>query len=344
MLTILTPTGSRPEAFAICQQMMLRQTYRGPAHWIVVDDGVEPQKLGRLQPHWRRTVLRPEPLWSLGQNTQGRNLRVGLAEARKIAGEDLRLLIVEDDDWYAPDWIETVNAELDSAELVGEGRARYYNVRTRRANRMFNEAHASLRASAMRGAALDTFVEVLAVPNRYYDMKLWNAHKSKSVFFTEKTVGMKGMPGRIGIAEGHNGMRGRRDDDTSILRHWIGDDADLYAGFYEGPNAMTPKDKEPVVLRPFRYGRRSYQTGEIFRPEARIDLELHIHARKVALRDKAKPVAPSRPIVAPKEIAPADVAEPQAAQSVEAAAEHEEVKEKKPRKKLTLAKDDAGAE
>ena len=39
MLTLLTATGARPEAWAICEQLMARQTYAGPVRWVIVDDG-----------------------------------------------------------------------------------------------------------------------------------------------------------------------------------------------------------------------------------------------------------------------------------------------------------------
>ena len=43
MLTLLTATGARPEAWAICERLMARQTYAGPVRWIIVDAGPEAQ-------------------------------------------------------------------------------------------------------------------------------------------------------------------------------------------------------------------------------------------------------------------------------------------------------------
>ena len=38
-VTLITPTGYRPEAFGLCIEYVWRQTYNGPLQWIVVDDG-----------------------------------------------------------------------------------------------------------------------------------------------------------------------------------------------------------------------------------------------------------------------------------------------------------------
>ena len=54
MIQLLTPTGMRPEAFALCERWMAAQTYDGPCTWFVVDDGAVPLKL-TPPPGWRCT-------------------------------------------------------------------------------------------------------------------------------------------------------------------------------------------------------------------------------------------------------------------------------------------------
>ena len=134
MLTLLTATGARPAAWALCERWMARQDYAGPIRWIIVDDGPEPQPVTFQRKGWQLVLVRPSPHWAPGQNTQARNLLKGLA----AVGPDERLVIIEDDDWYAPDWLTTVAAELEHAELVGEHRARYYNVEQRRGRQLAN--------------------------------------------------------------------------------------------------------------------------------------------------------------------------------------------------------------
>lgn len=275
VLTVITPTGERPAAFGLCQKMIARQTYRGAIRWIVVDDGKEPSEITVRRRNLEIEVIRPTPFWKPGDNTQGRNLRAAMD---RVSPDDL-VVFWEDDDWYSPKWLSEIARRAGAAELVGESHAIYYNVRTRRVSHLGNDTHASLRCSAIRGAALDTFREVLETPYKYYDMRLWRKHPEGAVFKTRLTVGMKGLPGRPGIALGHDGRKGEFDRDGEVLRSLIGDDADFYLPFYE-ENKMA--DAGWVVLRPFRYNRRDWKKGEAFEPKRRIDAELHEHAKLIA--------------------------------------------------------------
>ena len=174
---------------------------------------------------WTLEVVRPEPYWQPGQNTQARNLLAGLARVRR----DARLVPIEDDDRYAHDWLETVDRELDKAELVGEFKARYYNVATKRARQLNNTQHASLCSTAMRGAAIDTFRWACDRHSKFIDIELWRKHRSRHLFGGHRVVGIKGMPGRGGIGMGHaKDFNGDPDPDGAILRAWIGHDADFY--------------------------------------------------------------------------------------------------------------------
>lgn len=221
MLHVLTATGARPAAFSLCVRWMARQTYAGRVTWIIVDDGPEPAAIPVMPANWHVVLIRPAPFWQPGQNTQRRNLAKGLAAVQPGG----RLVIVEDDDWYAADWLATVAAELERAELVGENDSRYFNVATGRGKAMHNTKHASLCATAMRGAALETFRQVLRTCERGIDMQLWNRHPSRHLFTGHRVVGIKGLPGREGIGVGHRPAFG----EDANLRQWIGDDAEAYA-------------------------------------------------------------------------------------------------------------------
>lgn len=274
MLTLITPTGARPAAFDLCQRMMVRQTYKEPVRWIIVDDGEVPSKITIQRAGWKIDVIRPEPFWNPGDNTQGRNLNLAL----DAADPESVLVFIEDDDWYSPQWLDEIARRSKNAELVGECDAIYYNVRSRRYSRLANMDHASLRCSAIRGQAIDTFREVLKTPYRYYDMRLWKEHGDKAVFESRFTVGMKGLPGRPGIALGHDYYRGNSDRNAEFLRTLIGNDADWYLPFYE-ESGMTEKY---IVLKAFRHDFRNWKPGEFFTSKKRIDVELHLHAKKIA--------------------------------------------------------------
>ena len=226
MLTLLTATGARPEAWAICERLMAEQDYPGPVLWVIVDDGPQPQPVTFKRDGWQLVVIRPAPFWQPGQNTQARNLAKGM----EAVPADARLVIIEDDDVYRADWLSHVDRQLDRAELVGECQARYYNLALRRGRQLSNNGHASLCSTAMRGAALATFRRELKPGVQFIDVNLWRRHPSRHLFTGGRVVGMKGLPGRGGIGMGHrNDFRGTADPDLTLLRQWIGENVELYA-------------------------------------------------------------------------------------------------------------------
>lgn len=225
MLTLLTATGMRPEAWALCQKFMHRQTYTGPVRWVIVDDGEQAQAVKFKKRGWTLEVIRPEPFWQPGANTHGRNLLAGLS----VIGADERIVFIEDDDWYSSDWLQVVDKALGKAELVGEGFARYYNVVQRKYRMHENSQHASLCSTAIRGNALNTLRSVCRPGIEFIDMLLWQAHGDRHVFKGESVVGIKGLPGRAGIGIGHRSdFFGDIDLTGEVLESWIGADADLY--------------------------------------------------------------------------------------------------------------------
>lgn len=320
MLTILTPTGERPEAFALCQKQLARQSYAGLVRWVVIDDGEVQSSITLRRENWTVEVIRPKPFWKSGENTQGRNLKAGL---ERVGPDDL-LTVWEDDDWYHPDWLSTVVENAPRAELIGERFARYYNAHYRKWKRLSNDEHASLRCSAMRGSAIETFRKILETPHRYYDLRLWMTHKDRALFDTELTLGMKGLPGRPGIAEGHDGLKGQEDPEGTALRRMIGEDADWYLPFYK---EIRMSDKQLIVIKPFRYNKRNWVKGEPFMPKHRIDGELHIHAKKVELQT-VKP-APVRQAKAPVKETPKPI-DPPVEVKAEEPVQAPEIEEEKP--------------
>lgn len=227
MLTLLTATGARPQSWAILEQLMMCQTYAGPVHWIIVDDGEEAQPITFEREKWTLTLVRPQPRWKPGQNTQARNLAEGL---KMFKHQNARLVVIEDDDAVAPHYLETMDRWLDTHDLVGESHARYYNIATRRYRQLSNAHHASLCSTAMKGRAIDYFANELRPGVQFIDLNLWrNFRGAKALHRTDMVVGIKGQPGRGGIGMGHKpDFAGLVDKDGSILRQWLGKNADLY--------------------------------------------------------------------------------------------------------------------
>ena len=237
-LTLLTATGCRPQAWALCQSWMDAQDYAGPVRWIVVDDGPHPQPISFRRDHWDIEVVRPEPYWQPGQNTQARNLLAGL----DLVPADAHLLIIEDDDHYAPSWLRMASYAMSQAELVGETRSRYYNVSDWRWREHSNTAHASLCATGMRGPAISLFRQLCASQTRHLDMLLWRSYSgSKRRFSSHLVTGIKGLPGRAGIGIGHlPAMRKGTPDPTGArLSAWLGKDAGAYLSLMSAPASRT---------------------------------------------------------------------------------------------------------
>src|SRR5690348_14960074 len=116
-LTVLTTACARPEAFALCEKYIKNQS-RQPDQWLVLDDD-DPKTictLGQEYYHW------PE---CRGRGSLTRKITKALKE-NLIKGD--AIVIAEDDDAYAPTYLETVEKWLAEADIVGEGNATYYNV------------------------------------------------------------------------------------------------------------------------------------------------------------------------------------------------------------------------
>lgn len=230
MMVVITPTGGRQFQFAALTSYMMRQRYSGAVRWLVVDD-VLPASVfydviqKQLPKNWDLVILRPSKLWEPGQNTQCRNMLLALGH---VGRKDM-VVIAEDDDWYAPTYLDTVEGWLRVSNLVGEGQARYYNVPCMKYRQLINVGHASLCSTAVKGDAVETLRQICGREEAWIDIALWNEVKGGVVHQNEGlVVGLKGLPGRSGLGMGHKLLDGVRDPDGSVLRQWIGDDCRRY--------------------------------------------------------------------------------------------------------------------
>lgn len=194
MITALTPTGARPEAFAECVRMMQAQTLRN-VRWVIVDDGPEAMPVPKVN-DWEVIVVRSYPLWRPGRNTQGRNILAGLAHCTD------RVAIIEDDDAYAPWWLERCDEWLNSDDLVGESHALYRHLNGAE-KQMNNARHASLCSTAVKGPMIDRLRQIAATKQTRIDMDLWKAGGRLYEPNPRGVTGIKGYPGRPGIGVGH---------------------------------------------------------------------------------------------------------------------------------------------
>jgi hypothetical protein len=239
-ITVLTCTSDRPEAFALSEKYMARQTLK-PDQWIVLDDGLTPVKPTMGQEYYFLPDL---------HGTVSMVAKVKYALSAGLIRHEA-LAFWEDDDFYDREWLEWCVRQLQNYDLVGEGRAIYFNVAHRCISEHGNMAHASLCSTAMRTAFLGVLGQVCAgleLGNQYIDTPLWAAFPpdrrrvfDPNVEGRRLTLGMKAMPGRIGCGGGHVGKDPSAKDDNNLyeLRKMIGDDAANYAPFSMGGYAAA---------------------------------------------------------------------------------------------------------
>lgn len=230
VISVLTPTCDRPEAVALMERWMRRQTVQ-PDQWIVVDDGVVPEDLTLGQTHVRRAR---EPLCSPAQSFC-RNLLAGFSLLRGDV-----IVVWENDDWYGPTHLETVVGALQVQPIVGDPQQRYFNIATRQW-RIFQNIGASLCQTGFRKAFLGHFEAAvtgcLAKSHYGVDRAIWESFPKElwGLQPMNTVVGIKGLPGRPGLGGGHRptGNGWARDERFETLRDWIGDDVEAYRSIAE---------------------------------------------------------------------------------------------------------------
>ena len=225
MLQLLTTTGLRPDAFALCVRWMRRQTYTGNVRWIIVDDGERAQALPEGMPEaWEIVHVRPEPFWRDGDKTQPRNLCAGLA----VAQDDAPVVIIEDDDWYSADYLAVTADRLKRADMVGVGPQRWANVRFQRVGQ-YPARWPWNSCIAFQPSAFAHMVHIASTRAAYVDRDGWELFDGRKAFFEDgRVVGIKGLPGRTGYMPCHVREQGTRDPGMRTLRRWIGNDVEAY--------------------------------------------------------------------------------------------------------------------
>jgi len=222
-ITLITPTGDRPLAFALCQRWIKNQTMKA-FQWIVVDDGKVPMK-----PYVPMQYVRREPQPNDPKCTLTLNLKVAFS---LIKGD--KIIIIEDDEYYAPKYVEKISNQLDKHELVGIGNTKYYHLFSGGNYRHGNFYRASLAQTAFRRTFLALLGQIVNenIGVALIDSVIWrHTERWKGgcgfVFVDENNdplyVGIKGLPGRLGII-GHRPQETNYrtfDKSQTLLKQWI---------------------------------------------------------------------------------------------------------------------------
>lgn len=231
MLTLITCTGHRPEAFKLCLSYVKAQTYKQPLQWIVVTDdgkGADLVPLFKTLPaHIKPELYQAPEQWRPGVNTHKANMELALEHTKGS-----RIFFIEDDDYYSPRYLEVMNNFLDYVEIVGEANACYYNIKLPGFRRMQNYNQASLCQTGIKDTQLPLLKAALKMDGNI-DGNLWElSHKQgvKCLLLGDYNlcVGMKGLSGRPGLGVGHSFKDYLPDPNLAILRKWLGSSAIPY--------------------------------------------------------------------------------------------------------------------
>lgn len=232
IISVVTATGDKPLAFSLCVRWMLKQT-RKPDQWIVVDDGNTPIDEQDIKDIPFLTYIRREPAETRTASFLG-NWREGL---ENCIGN--KIIIVEDDEYYASRYIETMAKMLNGYEIIGITRSRYYNIASTWYKRIPNIDHASWAQTAFSARLMPDVMDLLC-GNESLDLRLWKKILAENIphkLFDDNEylfVAIKGLPGRPGFGGAH---RIKRVMDSSLkqLREWMPDieDFNLYREIHE---------------------------------------------------------------------------------------------------------------
>jgi glycosyltransferase involved in cell wall biosynthesis len=290
-ITVITCTGDRPEAFNLLCKWMDRQTIK-PKQWIVIDDGKAPIIERKDMQYIRRIPSNKDP-----SHTLCINMMLALKEVLCD-----KIIIMEDDDWYSPTYIDYMSNLLDKADLVGFGNLIFYYPKTSKYMEKGTVKQPALGQTAFRKIIVPIIENICDNFTKDYnlcgkgliDSKLWTsplniykeekcvrltnslkmangkivttgtifyppipsgilrrAVKNNGAEFINKrsirtatkiivmcdqylSVGMKGMPGRVGLTSHHNidNKKYKKDEDSKLLKSILKSDADFYLGIF----------------------------------------------------------------------------------------------------------------
>jgi len=153
-------------------------------------------------------------------------------------------VILEDDEYYAPTYVEEMTRRLVQHEVVGIKGARYYHIVSGGYMVMGGGWHASLAETAFRSSYLPE-LNVLADNGAFptlLDVIMWRRLRTsdRTLLFSDSDqplyCGIKGLPGRPGIGIGHRTASYHLVDtsDRAILKRWVPKDYQVYLDILSG--------------------------------------------------------------------------------------------------------------
>lgn len=231
MLSLITPTRGRPQAFKMLERWISRQWYNGPMEWQVAMNTktAPPSELTDYD-------------FTMGQwSDEGDGTFLGNVSAALDGSRGDIIAFIEDDDYYHPSYLETLLHAFDdpTVDVAGFAPSTYYQVTTQKWRCMGNRKHCSLGQTAIRRRVLPEVMKIIDAGHVLIDMKLWYLPGlCKKILVNSRPdgrlyhLGMKCMPGTKGISSGHAAdFPGQPDPEGKQLQAFLGDDAVAYREF-----------------------------------------------------------------------------------------------------------------
>jgi hypothetical protein len=225
--TVITPTGNRNVSFSLCVKWMEKQTVY-PTEWIIMDDGEEKTDIPDF--HFVRYFKR-------FNRQNGHTLCAQICQILPLIKTD-KVIVMEDDDWYQCSYFERTCGLLDKADIVGIMNNQYYFLRDREYVIHPNTKHSSFCSTAFRRSMFDEIMKYASAnEGPYLDLRIWRMTTKKKYLYSPGSplvIGMKQMPGRIGVTyksnkDGRLSVRSLiKDCDFQYMRKVMGEDSKYY--------------------------------------------------------------------------------------------------------------------
>ncbi len=237
--SVITPTGDRPQTLYLLRKYLERQTIQ-PAEWIVVDDGkTSSEAVLDGQPV---RYLRREP----GENESGHTLKYNLTAALELATTNY-LIMMEDDDWYHPEYLETMLAGLKEHDLFGLGETVFYNFPGRRWRKITSRKNAPLCITGFNKKAIPQVIDACNKTRKWkVDIGLWNWFEGSKGYSDRGTlfhIGLKGLnSSRPGLTRDHRDSTrlNQADPELKFLKEHLGSDLDYYLNLDRKIDVVIP--------------------------------------------------------------------------------------------------------
>jgi glycosyltransferase involved in cell wall biosynthesis len=218
--------------------------------WIIIDDGETDSAIPASNTHIRIDHFPGPRKWEPEFNTHRFNMELALS---KVEGK--YVFIIEDDDYYHPDYLSSVCTLLRDGgmQAVGLANNMYYSVAVPGFKAMQNTRHSSLCSTAFNASLVPLLKTAVNTGEVYFDIEFWKrigkfAHPAALIFNTNLVIGIKNLPGRDGIGIGHRQKDYHYDTKLTKLKEWLGDDHKFYLPFIRGAaNAIKQEGQEDKV-------------------------------------------------------------------------------------------------